>query len=137
VYHYADRPNLVLEHRVDAARRSLAAARQSYGEGAGVEFMAAVLLALVEAKPVARIGRLRDRPQLLEGHDPNLAVFTIAIAALLFAEDGKPITIRDDDDFFSIVGALIQPRLAGLAAAVRADDHHRLAHELRAIKALY
>jgi hypothetical protein len=137
VYHYAERPNLVLEHRVDAARRSLARGGASYREGTGVDFMAGVLLTLVEAKPVARIGRVRQRSNLLDGHDPNVAVFSIAIAALLFAEDGQPVAIRDDDEFFSVVGALIQPRLAGIEAAISAGDRARLAQELEAIKALY
>jgi hypothetical protein len=137
VYHYAERPNLVLEHRVDAARRSLAAAGASNSGGAGVDFLAGVLLALVDAKPVARIGRARHGTRMLGGSDPNVAVFAVAIAALLFAEDGKPVAIRDDDEFFSIVGALIQPRLAGLEAAIVAQDRARLTAELLAIKALY
>jgi hypothetical protein len=137
VFHYADRPNLLLEHRVDAARRALASSGVAYKDGSGIEFLAKVLLALVEAKPVARIGRLKRQPRLLGGHDPNIAVFAVAIAALLFAEDGKPVAVRDDDEFFSIVGALIEPRLNGLEAAIAAQDVKKVAAELSAIKALY
>jgi hypothetical protein len=135
--HYAGRPNLVLEHRVDAARRELAASGVRNAEGAGTEFLAKVLMALVEAKPVARVGLPREPGVLLAGHDPNVAVFGIAIAALLFAEDGKPVAIRDDDEFFSVVGALMQPRLDGLASALEHGEFSAVARELEAIKALY
>jgi hypothetical protein len=135
--HYAGNPNLVLEHRVDAARRELATSGVRHSEGAGTEFLARTLMALVEAKPVARVGLPREPGGLLAGHDPNVVVFGIAIAALLFAEDGKPVAIRDDDEFFSIVGALMQPRLSGLAVALEHGDARLVAEELKAIKALY
>ncbi len=134
--HYAERPNLVLEHRVDAARRTLA------GEPGGTSsvdasFMARLLLALVEAKPVARMGPLRQRNNLLGDADPNISVFAIAIIALLFAESGKPVTISDTNEFFRIVGALIQPRLPHLAAAIAARDTAALSTEISRIQSLY
>jgi len=117
--HYADPPNLVLEHRVDASRRLLAT--DATGEGSvDAAFMARLLLALVDAKPVARIGRLKQPQGLLRNIDPNVPVFAISVLALLFAENGKPLAISDESEFFFVIGALIQPRLAALAEAVEA-----------------
>lgn len=133
---YAEPPNLVLEHRVDAARRQLA--REGNGDSAvDAAFMARLLLALVEAKPVARIGRLKQPQRLLRDDDPNVAIFAITVLALLFAEGGKPVAINDETEFFSVIGALIEPRLAALTAGIEANDLAAVEQEIRAIQSLY
>jgi hypothetical protein len=134
--HYADPPNLVLEHRVDAARRLLAR-EEAPASGIDAAFLARLLLALVESKPVARIGRLKKGRRLLRDCDANIPVFAISIFALLFAEQGKPVAIADEDDFFSVIGALLEPRLHSLAAAIEARDLARIADEIAAIQSLY
>jgi hypothetical protein len=134
VFHYAEKPNLVLEHRVDAARRRLAAMA---AVDDGILFLARTLLILVEAKPVARIGASRRNSPLFAAGDANIPVFAIAITALLLAQDGKPMAIRDDDEFFSVIGALIQTQLGALERAIETGDPERVAQELDAIKSLY
>jgi hypothetical protein len=134
--HYADPPNLVLEHRVDAARRLLAT--DAAGEGSGdAGFMARLLLALVDAKPVARVGRLKQPHGLLCNADPNVPIFAISVLALLFAEGGRPFAISDESEFFSVIGALIQPRLNTLSEAVVARNLAAIEREIQAIHSLY
>lgn len=127
---YSEPPYLILEHRVDAARRQLA-------QNAGPNFLARTLVTLVENGPVARIGMGRDGLRIFENTEPNVAVFAIACVALLFAEEGKPSTIQNEDEFFAIVGALIMPRLEKIAALVSAHDVIALTTELNDIKAIY
>lgn len=134
--HYAERPNLVLEHRVDAARRSLAGQYNGALPG-NADFMAHLLLALVQAKPVARIGTLRAGRMLLASGDPNVAVFAVAVMALLFAEGGKPVAITDEGEFFRIVAALISPRLVSLTAAIEGEQVDVIAAEIARIQSLY
>ena len=57
--------------------------------------------------------------------------------ALLFAEEGKPIAIQDEDEFFAIVGALILPRLKDISAFIANRDVTGLSTELASIKAMY
>lgn len=134
--HYAEPPNLVLEHRVDAARRLLA--REGTGDSAvDAAFMARLLLALVEAKPVARVGRLKQQRGLLQATDPNIPVFAIPVLALAFAEGGKPLDINDESEFFFVIGALVEPRLGKLTAALEARNLADVEQEIRLIQSLY
>jgi hypothetical protein len=129
---YAKPPVLVLEHRVDAARRRLALEPPAVGEA---RFLASALIALAQAAPVARHGA--PRTELFGEADANVAVWAIACVALLFAEEGRPSEKLSEDEFFAIVGALIAPRLGAIAALTRANDTAALARELESIKAMY
>lgn len=129
---YAKPPILVLEHRVDAARRRLAMEAPAADEA---EFLARALIALSEAAPVARHGA--PRGDLFGDRDVNVAVWAIACVALLFAEEGRPSETLSEDEFFTVVGALIAPRLDAIAALIRANDIQALARELETIKGMY
>jgi hypothetical protein len=132
---YSAPPWLILEHRVDAARRSLA---QMPDDGASeTVFLARILIALVDQAPIARIGLVSDRNRFFARAAPNIAVNAIACVALMFAEEGKPATTIDEDEFFSVTGALIGPRLDVIADLVAKRDEAGLAEELAAIKAMY
>ena len=129
-------PYLVLEHRVDAARRQLAAAQN----GKNPDPMAALglaLLHLVEADPIARIGKVKANSGFLSAAEPNLAVMAAACVALLLAEDGKPLESLDEDEFFAIAGALLAPRLPAMTEAIKTRDAVKLGHELAAVRDLY
>jgi hypothetical protein len=134
---YATPPFLVLEHRVDAARRLLASAMGPDGEDDETRFLARTLLALVETGPVARIGHPKAGKDLFHGVEQNVAVYAIACITLLFAEEGKPTTALDEDQFFAVVGALIEPRLRDIENLVNRHDIAGLARELADIKAIY
>ena len=132
---YSAPPWLILEHRVDAARRSLAPrADEPVSES---EMMARILIALVEQGPVARIGAVAERNRFFAKVEPNVAVNAIACVALLFAEEGKPAEAINEDAFFSLTGALIGPRLPAIAALVERRDEAGLARELADIKSMY
>ena len=131
----AEPPFLVLEHRVDAARRHLA--ERTTQSADRVMALGEVLLALVECRAIARIGKARSTYAYLDGSDPNLTVMATTCLALLLAEDGKPIEILDEDEFFTIAGALLAPRLPAMANAVKARDAAALASELEKVRALY
>jgi hypothetical protein len=130
---FSERPYLILEHRVDAARRQLA----DRPAGPEADFPARTLIALVEAAPVARVGKSKGSLHLLDGIEPNVAIYAIACVTLMFAEEGKPIAIHDEDEFFAIVGALILPRLNGVAGLIENRDVTGLSKELADIKAMY
>ena len=134
---FAQPPFLVLEHRVDAARRLLAAREDSGVEISETLFLARTMMALVETGPVARLGRLLNGSGLFDGVEPNVAVSAIACVSLLFAEEGKPTQQFDEDQFFAVVGALIEPRLATISALVSRGDEQGLAAELAEIKDMY
>jgi hypothetical protein len=91
----------------------------------------------VETAPVARVGKSMGSARLFEDTEPNIAIFAIACVALLFAEEGKPIAIQDEDEFFAIVGALILPRLKDISALIAKRDVTGLSTELANIKAMY
>lgn len=132
---YSAPPYLILEHRVDAARRALA---QMPDDGAPeLTFLARILIALVEQGPVARIGLVADRNRFFALVEPNIAINAIACVALMFAEDGRPTEGIDEDEFFSVTGALIGQRLHTIADLVAHRDEAGLAAELAAIKAMY
>jgi hypothetical protein len=132
---YSAPPHLILEHRVDAARRSLAPRAD---EAASEDVtMARILIALVEQGAVARIGEVSDRNRFFAQVEPNIAIFSIACVALMFAEEGKPHAAIDEDEFFSVTGALIGPRLHAIADLVAGRDEQGLAKELADIKSMY
>jgi hypothetical protein len=132
---YCDPPALVLEHRVDAARRSLA--EQPHSDAEPVHFLAQTLVALVKHAAVARVGSVKPGHQFIAGVDPNTAVFAIACVALLLASEGKPSDAISEDEFFEVTGALIGPRLPAITGFVAAADVASLVMELNTIKAMY
>jgi hypothetical protein len=132
---YSSPPWLILEHRVDAARRGLGT--RVAEDASENEMMARILIALVEQGPVARIGRVSERNRFFSAVEPNVAVFAIACVALMFAEEGKPAEAIDEDEFFSVTGALIGPRLTAIADHIARADETGLARELADIKAMY
>ncbi len=128
---YSEPPYLILEHRVDAARRVLA------DTGGGGDFLARTLVALVEAAPIARTGKSMPGLNPLEKVESNIAVFTIACITLLIAEEGKPGAIHDEDEFFAVVGALVQPRLEGIGKLIAHRDFAGLGVQFEAIRSMY
>ncbi len=104
---YGKPPFLVLENRIDAARRALAAAEQP--DASDVTFMARALIALVRAAPVVEAGVIDPKSVLAKTKDPNVSIAAVAAVALLFGDQGKPTDEIDEDAFFAIVGALIAP----------------------------
>jgi hypothetical protein len=132
---YSAPPWLILEHRVDAARRSLAPrVDETVSEN---EMMARILIALVEQGPVARIGTVAERNRFFSQVEPNVAVNAIACVALMFAEEGKPAEAIDEDEFFEVTGALIGPRLPAIADYIERRDEAGLARELADLKSMY
>ena len=132
---YSAPPYLILEHRVDAARRRLAPRFDD--QASDNEILARTLIALVEQGPVARIGAISERNRFFAAVDPHIAVNAIACVALMFAEEGRPTEAIDEDEFFSVTGALIGSRLITIADLVAAKDETGLARELTDIKSMY
>lgn len=128
-------PFLVLEYRVDSARRALADAM--IDDKAETLFLVRVLIALVQAAPIARPGVARDADGLPSEIDPNVSVYATACVALLFAEEGKPVQEFDEDQFFALVATLISPRLPAIATAIRERNEQGLARQLLDIKSMY
>lgn len=131
-----DGPFLVLEHRIDAARRLMANDTSGPGEEP-TTVLARALLHLVESDTIARSGRVKPQFAFLHGDDPNLAVMAAACVALLIAEEGKPLESLNEDEFFAIAGALLAPRLPDMQAALRNRDIPALAATLKAVRDLY
>lgn len=129
-------PYLVLEHRIDAARRLLAEREVAADEDVTTA-LARALLRLVEADPIARSGHAIPQFGFLNTGDINLAVMAAACVALLIAEDGKPIESLNEDEFFAIAGALLAPRLPDMEQAVRQRDIAALADALKSVSDLY
>ncbi len=129
-------PFLVLEHRVDAARR-LMAESPSRPDDAPTLVLARALLHLVEAGPIARSGPAKAQFGFLKNSEVNLAVIAAACVALLIAEDGKPIESLDEDEFFAIAGALLEPRLPEMQQLVQKRDVEGLSQALKAVGDLY
>jgi hypothetical protein len=129
-------PYLVLEHRIDAARRLMVAQPAVAGEAATL-VLARALLHLVEADPIARAGQPKPQFGFLSGADSNLGVLAAACVALLIAEDGKPLESLDENEFFAIAGALLAPRLQDMRQAIEQHDTAQLAKALQAVVDLY
>ncbi len=127
---YSEPPYLILEHRVDAARRQLAVI-------SGPDFLARTLISLVENGAIVRVGGAVNALRGFHNIEPNVVVFSIACVALLFATEGKPSAIQNEDEFFAIVGALITPRLEKITALISTHDVAALTAELNDIKAVY
>src|SRR5262245_3994917 len=134
---YRTPPFLVLEHRVDAARRILLADIGAGLKGSEPDFLAHAIIALVDVAPVARAGKPRDASVIARTDDQKLTVYAIACVALLFAEQGKPAEELDEDQFFAVVGALIAPRLPAIESLVAKRDVDGLAKELAEIQTMY
>jgi hypothetical protein len=136
---YSRPPYLVLENRIDAARRALAAEQPDGGirESSDTAFMARALIALVRAAPVVEAGAIDPKSVLAKTRDPNAGIAAVAGVALLLGDLGKPTDEIDEDQFFAVVAALISPRLAAIEHLVLRDDTRKLETELAAIKALY
>jgi len=128
-------PFLILENRIDAARRALAAAAP--GQTSDIAFMTRALIALVQAAPIAEAGAIDPKSVLAKTKDPNAGVAAIAVVALLFGAQGKPTDEIAEDRFFAIVGALISPRLAKIEQLILRNDLRKLEAELAAIQAMY
>jgi hypothetical protein len=131
---WTEPPYLILEHRIDAARRALAGLEN---QTSNLIFLAYTLMALVKAAPIARHGTLKSNASLMRKGDPNVAVCATACLALLLAEAGGEIKGIGEDEFFAIVGALMEPRLPALQSAIAADDVQKLITELDQIRSLY
>ena len=110
-------PFLVLEHRIDAARRLMAANAATAGRRATPCWRGRCC---IWWRPTRLPGLASAKPQFgfLKGDDTNLAVMAAACVALLIAEEGKPIESLNEDEFFAIAGALFAPRLPDMAEAV-------------------
>jgi hypothetical protein len=130
-------PNLVLEHRIDAARRLMAAEGIAASPDSPARTLGAALLHLVEADPIVKVGEAKPSHASLTGPDFNLPVMATACLALMLAEEGKPLETLDEDEFFAITSALLAPRLPGLAEAVARRDANALAEHLTAVRNLY
>lgn len=131
-----DGPFLVLEHRIDAARRMMSET-PTLPDEEPTRVLARAMLHLVEADPIARAGLPKPQFGFLSTADENLAVMAAACVALLIAEDGKPIESLDENEFFAIAGALLAPRLPDMQKAVKQRDVTGLAKALKAVGELY
>lgn len=118
---WVERPHLVLEHRIEAVRRNFQPQARDFKEPAP-EVLAQLLIALVEARPIARAGALKPRLEFLKNVDLNVAVFSSACLALLLAQKGKPSSEIEDVEFLAIVAQLIHTRLQDIASAVEKCD---------------
>jgi hypothetical protein len=132
---YAKPPYLVLENRIDAARRALASADNP--AASDTDFLARALIALTRAAPVVEAGTIDPKSVLAKTKDPNVAIAAVSGVALLFGDQGKPTEEIDEDAFFAVVAALIAPRLPAIEQLIARDDVKKLEAELAAIKALY
>lgn len=132
----AEAPHLVLEHRIESARRALETEPRLV-EMTEADSLAHVLSRLVLAGPIARCGAPKPGHEFLTLADPNIAVMATACLALLLAEEGKPLAETDDDEFFEISGALLAPHFGALTKAIEARDIAALARVLETVKGLY
>jgi hypothetical protein len=134
--HCTNGPYLVLEHRIDAARR-LMVVEEGSNNSEPTHVLARALLYLVESDPIARAGKSKSQFAFLKSSDSNLSILAAACVALLIAEEGKPIESLADDEFFAIAGALLEPRLPEMLVAVQQRDVAGLAKSLKAVSDLY
>jgi hypothetical protein len=130
-----DGPFLLLEHRVDAARRRLVNSNRKPLEP--LDALADALLELVEANAIARTGVVKPSYGFLAAADKNISVMAAACVALLIAEDGRPVESLDEDAFFAVAGALLAPRLPELEAAIAKKDTANIAAILKGVQSLY
>ncbi len=135
--HGANAPNLILEHRIEAARRELEINSTGMADSTSANTMADVLLKLVLAAPIARCGAAKPGYDFLNHGDPNIAVLATACLALLLAQEGKPLEETKEGEFFAISGALLSPYLADLTQAISTQDGPAIARVLENVKSLY
>ncbi len=135
--HGANAPHLILEHRIEAARRELEINSTGSADSTSVNTMADVLLKLVLAAPIARCGAAKPGYDFLNQGDPNIAVFATACLALLLAQEGKPLEETKEGEFFEISGALLSPFLDALTKAIAVQDIPAIAGVLENVKSLY
>jgi len=133
----AKAPNLVLEHRIEAARRELEINATGVADPTSVNTMAQVLMKLIMAAPIARCGAPKPGYDFLKLADPNIAVLATACLALLLAQEGKPLAETNEDEFFEISGALLSPFLDDLTKSIATQDLPELARVLGHVKDLY
>lgn len=133
--HYAAPPYLILEHRVDAARRVLA--ERGDTDAPETVVLARILMALVEQRPITHATPAPGWPRAATDVDANILVNAVACVALLFAEEGRPSRAIDEEEFFAVTGALIGPRLKTIASLIDRADETALANELAAIRQMY
>ncbi|HYD07175.1 MAG TPA: hypothetical protein VEC60_15670 [Reyranella sp.] len=131
---HAKPPFLVLENRIDAARRSIGSQRP---DASDVSFMTRTLIALVRAAPIAEAGAIDPKSVLAKTKDPNVSVAAVAGMALLFGAQGRPTPQTDENRFFGIVGALIAPHLAAVERLIVAEDVSGLEAELTTLQTIY
>lgn len=135
--HGANAPNLILEHRIEAARRELEINSTGMADSTSANTMADVLLKLVLAAPIARCGAAKPGYDFLNHGDPNIAVLATACLALLLAQEGKPLEETKEGEFFAISGALLSPYLTDLTQAISTQDGPAIARVLENVKSLY
>jgi hypothetical protein len=135
VEHFYEAPSLVLEHRVDAARRALSGSNEPAPDD--TRMLARILLHLVAQKPVARAGAPKYLATSFAQGDINVATCAIACVALLLAKDGEPGVALDENAFFGITAGLLAPQLTAIEAAVNAGNEAALAQELEILRDLY
>ncbi len=123
---WTQKPHLVLEHRIEAVRRNFQSRAQDFKMPVP-DVLAQLLLALVEARPIARAGSLKPGFRFLSAIDLNVAVFSSACLALLLAQSGKPKSKIDDREFLAVVSLLIHNRLNGIADLVEKRDSDSIA----------
>ena len=129
-------PMLVLEHRIEAARRNL---ESDFGTSKKpvATVLAIVLMRLVAARPIARIGKPLPRYTFVTSFDPNIAVMAAACVALILGTEGKPLADIDEDDFLDIAGILVSGKLNEMAQAIAADDLATLSAIFDSVKSAY
>ena len=124
---WVEKPHLVLEHRIEAVRRNFQPRARDFKEPMP-EVLAQLLIALVEARPIARAGILKPGLEFLNHVDLNVAVFASACLALLLATRGKPGSKIDDGEFLVIVAQLMHTRLQDIGKEVEKRNSKSIAH---------
>ena len=96
-----------------------------------------LLVRLVAARPVARIGQPFLRYQFVSAFDPNIAVMAAACVALILGREGKPLDSVDEDELLDIAGILVSTKLNEIVQAIDAEDQHKLAAIFDAVESRY
>lgn len=129
-------PTLVLEHRIEAVRRNLEKDFETSNKPLAT-VLAEVLVRLVKARPIARIGKPFARYGFVSSFDPNVAVMAAACVALLLGPEGRPLADVDEDDLLDIAGILVSGKLSEMAQAIAADDQPTLSAIFESTKNRY
>lgn len=132
---WTDGPTLILEHRIEAVRRTLAfdkAAKESM-----TALVAQILVALIKARPIAKHGTPKKAVRVLDGIDANIPVMAAAALALLLAQEGRPPVEVTEGDFLAIAGLLLAPNLPALKQAVESNDYEAVTKILESVASHY